>query len=57
MTEATPPRRPTHVHGLLNPHVMGFVFLGGTGVRVTDLQGRTAVFPVYSQDGGRCAEN
>jgi phospholipid/cholesterol/gamma-HCH transport system substrate-binding protein len=25
-------------------------------LRVTDLQGRTAVFPVVSQEGGRCAE-
>jgi phospholipid/cholesterol/gamma-HCH transport system substrate-binding protein len=26
-------------------------------VRVTDLQGRTAVFPAVTQEGGRCAEN
>ncbi|MDO3639808.1 MCE family protein [Mycolicibacterium arseniciresistens] len=32
-------------------------YICSLGVRVTDLQGRTAVFPVYSQDGGRCAEN
>jgi phospholipid/cholesterol/gamma-HCH transport system substrate-binding protein len=32
-------------------------YICSLGVRVTDLQGRTAVFPVFSQDGGRCAEN
>jgi len=26
------------------------------GLRVSDLQGRTAVFPFYRQEGGRCAE-
>lgn len=32
-------------------------YICSLGVRVTDLQGRTAVFPVFRQDGGRCAEN
>ena len=32
-------------------------YLCSIGVRVTDLQGRTAVFPVFVQDNGRCAEN
>ena len=32
-------------------------YICSLGVRVTDLQGRTAVFPVFKQDNGRCAEN
>lgn len=32
-------------------------YICSLGVRVTDLQGRTAVFPVFKQDGGRCEEN
>lgn len=32
-------------------------YICSLGVRVTDLQGRTAVFPVFRQDNGRCAEN
>ena len=32
-------------------------YICSLGVRVTDLQGRTAVFPVFKQAGGRCAEN
>jgi phospholipid/cholesterol/gamma-HCH transport system substrate-binding protein len=32
-------------------------YICSLATRVTDLQGRTAVFPVFSQDGGRCAEN
>lgn len=32
-------------------------YICALGVRVTDLQGRTAVFPVFKQDNGRCAEN
>jgi phospholipid/cholesterol/gamma-HCH transport system substrate-binding protein len=32
-------------------------YLCGATVRVTDLQGRTAVFPWIKQDTGRCAEN
>lgn len=31
-------------------------YLCGLNARVTDLQGRTAVFPWIRQDGGRCAE-
>ncbi|MBV9091000.1 MAG: MCE family protein [Mycobacteriaceae bacterium] len=31
-------------------------YLCGLGLRVSDLQGRTAVFPFYRQEGGRCAE-
>jgi len=31
-------------------------FLCGLSLRVTDLQGRTAVFPWIKQEGGRCAE-
>lgn len=31
-------------------------YLCGIAVRVTDLQGRTAVFPWIKQEGGRCAE-
>lgn len=31
-------------------------YLCGLGLRVSDLQGRTAVFPWYKQEGGRCAE-
>lgn len=32
-------------------------YICSLGVRVTDLQGRTAVFPVFRQDNGRCTEN
>jgi len=32
-------------------------YLCGISVRVTDLQGRTAVFPWIKQEGGRCAES
>lgn len=32
-------------------------YICSLGVRVTDLEGRTAVFPVFRQDNGRCAEN
>ncbi|WP_319436888.1 MCE family protein [Mycobacterium sp. RTGN5] len=32
-------------------------YLCGIAVRVTDLQGRTAVFPWIKQEGGRCAES
>jgi phospholipid/cholesterol/gamma-HCH transport system substrate-binding protein len=32
-------------------------YLCGVTVRVSDLQGRTAVFPWIKQDTGRCAEN
>ncbi|ADU00115.1 MULTISPECIES: MCE family protein [Mycolicibacterium] len=32
-------------------------YICSLGVRVTDLAGRTAVFPVFRQDNGRCAEN
>ena len=32
-------------------------YICALGVRVTDLQGRTAVFPVFKQDAGRCEEN
>ncbi|QZH60101.1 MCE family protein [Mycolicibacterium farcinogenes] len=31
-------------------------YLCGLQLRVTDLQGRTAVFPMIKQEGGRCAE-
>jgi len=31
-------------------------YICGITVRVTDLQGRTAVFPWIKQEGGRCAE-
>jgi len=31
-------------------------YVCGIGIRVTDLQGRTAVFPMIRQDGGRCTE-
>ncbi len=31
-------------------------YICGLSVRVTDLQGRTAVFPWIKQEGGRCAE-
>ncbi len=31
-------------------------YICGLSIRVTDLQGRTAVFPMIKQDGGRCAE-
>jgi phospholipid/cholesterol/gamma-HCH transport system substrate-binding protein len=32
-------------------------YICSLAVRVTDLQGRTAVFPVFKQDAGRCEEN
>ncbi|MCF6388198.1 MCE family protein [Mycobacterium sp. MBM] len=32
-------------------------YICSLAVRVTDLQGRTAQFPVFRQDGGRCEEN
>ncbi|KUI38411.1 mammalian cell entry protein [Mycobacterium sp. IS-1496] len=32
-------------------------YICSLAVRVTDLQGRTAVFPSFRQDGGRCAED
>jgi phospholipid/cholesterol/gamma-HCH transport system substrate-binding protein len=32
-------------------------YICSLAVRVTDLQGRTAQFPVFKQDGGRCEEN
>lgn len=32
-------------------------YICSLGVRVTDLEGRTASFPVFRQDNGRCAEN
>ena len=32
-------------------------YLCGVALRVTDLQGRTAVFPWIKQEGGRCAES
>jgi phospholipid/cholesterol/gamma-HCH transport system substrate-binding protein len=32
-------------------------YLCGVTLRVSDLQGRTAVFPWIKQDTGRCAEN
>lgn len=32
-------------------------YICSLAVRVTDLQGRTASFPVFRQDNGRCAEN
>ena len=32
-------------------------YICSLAVRVTDLQGRTANFPVFKQDGGRCEEN
>ena len=31
-------------------------YVCGISIRVTDLQGRTAVFPMIKQEGGRCAE-
>ena len=31
-------------------------YICGVSVRVTDLQGRTAVFPMLKQEGGRCGE-
>ncbi len=31
-------------------------YICGLSIRVTDLQGRTAVFPMLKQEGGRCAE-
>ncbi|RZT12201.1 phospholipid/cholesterol/gamma-HCH transport system substrate-binding protein [Mycobacterium sp. BK558] len=31
-------------------------YICGLSIRVTDLQGRTAVFPMIKQEGGRCAE-
>ncbi|MGW4100406.1 MCE family protein [Mycobacterium sp. NPDC004974] len=31
-------------------------YICGLGIRVTDLQGRTASFPMIKQEGGRCAE-
>lgn len=31
-------------------------YLCQLGIRVSDLQGRTAFFPIYKQEGGRCAE-
>lgn len=31
-------------------------YICGISLRVTDLQGRTAVFPMLKQEGGRCAE-
>jgi phospholipid/cholesterol/gamma-HCH transport system substrate-binding protein len=31
-------------------------YICGIQLRVTDLQGRTAVFPWFKQDEGRCAE-
>ncbi len=31
-------------------------YICGLSVRVTDLQGRTAVFPMIKQEGGRCGE-
>nr|MDT0524197.1 MCE family protein [Streptomyces sp. DSM 41633] len=31
-------------------------YICGLGIRVTDLQGRTAHFPMIKQEGGRCAE-
>lgn len=31
-------------------------YVCGISLRVTDLQGRTAVFPMIKQEGGRCAE-
>jgi phospholipid/cholesterol/gamma-HCH transport system substrate-binding protein len=31
-------------------------YVCGAAIRVNDLQGRTAMFPVFKQDGGRCGE-
>jgi phospholipid/cholesterol/gamma-HCH transport system substrate-binding protein len=31
-------------------------YVCGAAIRVSDLQGRTAMFPVFKQDGGRCGE-
>lgn len=31
-------------------------YICGLSIRVTDLQGRTAVFPMLKQESGRCGE-
>jgi phospholipid/cholesterol/gamma-HCH transport system substrate-binding protein len=31
-------------------------YVCGAAIRVNDLQGRAALFPVFKQDGGRCGE-
>jgi phospholipid/cholesterol/gamma-HCH transport system substrate-binding protein len=57
--DASLQRLPDDYRKLIRPGSYGsFVnyFICGVSVRVTDLQGRTAVFPWFKQSGGRCAE-
>lgn len=50
---------PKNYHKLIRTGAYGsFVnyYLCGVAVRVSDLQGRTAVFPMFKQEAGRCGE-
>ncbi|MCV7152895.1 MCE family protein [Mycolicibacterium pyrenivorans] len=57
--EAALERAPENLHKLTRLGAYGSFFnyyLCGLTARVSDLENRTAVFPVYKQEGGRCAE-